>query len=389
MKHLLTLVFASVLSCGLHAQTVDATVCDILDKPLSFNGKTVRVKGTVAAGLDSFMIKGDSCKNRVNGIWLSYPEGTKAKSGPAAIVQIQAASNFKGNVAAAAQPPVTLDKSKDFKQFDSYLSTPPKMNGTCLGCVKYEVSATLVGRLDAVENANLQRDKDGKITGLGGYGNLNAYKARLVLQSVSDVTPKEIDYSKVAEDTKAESSSGGSGGPGGGPDQSGNSYSDPRASMAKLLRTSGSNDQLVRAVEAFGKEKENNGVVVAKDPTGELPAKFEAKAAVESPDGLIFICRFNSNRLSGDVLTKAYLHLGAHIADVRNPAKGFENAGLYEFEYRGWVASVIGAVMGQQKSLSAPGGYLLWSAAWPATESNDDVNKALTEFLSKTALLNR
>jgi len=34
------------------------------------------------------------------------------------------------------------------------------------------------------------------VTGVGGFGNLNRYNARLVLQSVSDVVTQEIDYSK-------------------------------------------------------------------------------------------------------------------------------------------------------------------------------------------------
>ncbi len=38
--------------------------------------------------------------------------------------------------------PVTLDKNKDFKDFDNYLSSPAKISGICLGCVKYSVSAT-------------------------------------------------------------------------------------------------------------------------------------------------------------------------------------------------------------------------------------------------------
>src|ERR1019366_9226899 len=97
----------------------------------------------------------------------------------------------------ADRAPVTLDKSKDFKQFDSLLSAPYKSNGMCLGCTKSEVSATITGRIDAVQPA-LRRDAAGKIVDIAGFGNLNAYPVRLVLQSVSDVAPHEIDYSKVA-----------------------------------------------------------------------------------------------------------------------------------------------------------------------------------------------
>ena len=93
--------------------------------------------------------------------------------------------------------PVTLRRDKDFKQFDSLLAqTHQKGADMCLGCTRYEVTATLVGRLDSVADATLKRDAAGKIVGFGGFGNMNAYPARLVLQSVTDVTPKEIDYSK-------------------------------------------------------------------------------------------------------------------------------------------------------------------------------------------------
>ena len=43
---------------------------------------------------------------------------------------------------------MTLDKSKDFKQFDTLLSTPFKGDGMCLGCGRYTVTATLIGRAE-------------------------------------------------------------------------------------------------------------------------------------------------------------------------------------------------------------------------------------------------
>jgi hypothetical protein len=206
MKRLFHLAIFCLVAVSLHAQAVDTTVCDILKNPQSFNGKTVRVKGTVSSGFDEFIIKAEECKYHIGGIWLAYPENTKAKSGPVAILQLQPASNFAGTVASAERAPVTLDKNKDFKQFDSLLAAPYKGNGMCLGCTKSEVSATFTGRVDAVQPV-LRRDPSGKIIDITGFGNLNAYPVRLVLQSVSDVAPHEIDYSKVAAITKAESNS--------------------------------------------------------------------------------------------------------------------------------------------------------------------------------------
>src|ERR1019366_7004973 len=98
----------------------------------------VRVKGLVQVDFDSFIMRGDSCSNA---LWLSYPAGTKAKSGPAAIVTMQLAASSTTKTGAARQA-LTLEKSADFLQFDLMLSTRPKTNGMCLGCVKSDVMAT-------------------------------------------------------------------------------------------------------------------------------------------------------------------------------------------------------------------------------------------------------
>jgi len=80
----------------------------------------------VIAGFDIFAIKDSSCGQKLNAIWLAYPEGTKGKAGPAATLILQPAKNFAGTVAATDRKPVSLEKNKDFKQFDQLLSTPVK-----------------------------------------------------------------------------------------------------------------------------------------------------------------------------------------------------------------------------------------------------------------------
>ena len=61
--------------------------------------------------------------------------------------------------------------------------------------------------MDGVDDAGVRRDAAGKIVGVSGFGNLNGYKARLVLQSVADVTPQEVDFSKTDPITKSDSPS--------------------------------------------------------------------------------------------------------------------------------------------------------------------------------------
>jgi hypothetical protein len=382
MKRLLVLGFVCVFSCCLHAQAVDTTVCEILKNPASFNGKILKIKGTVTAGFDQFVVKGEGCGVHVSDIWLAYPEGTKAKAGPAAVLEMQPAQNYTGTVAPEQRTAVVLDKSKDFKQFDSLLATPAKSAAMCLGCPRYDVSATMVGRLDGVAKAGVIRDKAGKIQSWSGFGNLNAYSARLVLQSVADVTPKEVDYSKTAslKDDNTITANG----------------TDPIVANRNAVKAFGAGtaagDQIGRAADAFGKEGEKagaNGVFMVSGNLNEAAAKDEAKGSHPSPDGILFNVGFNSNRLSGDAMVRAVAHMGQHVADLRDPEKGFEEAGIYELEFRGWSATSLSIMAYGQKILTLPGGYVLWNAAWPAADRNANVTDSIKGYLGTEELLSR
>jgi len=372
MKRLFAAALFLATSFCLHAQAVDATVCDILKSPQSFNGKTVRIKGVVSAGFDQFVIRGKDCGQPVDNIWLAYPEGTKGKAGPAAVLELQPAKNFAGTTPSADRAAVALDKSKDFKQFDSALAAQYKGNGMCLGCIKNTVSATLVGRLDGVADATLKRD-NGKIVGFGGFGNLNGYAARLVLQSVSDVVAQPIDYSKVAAATKDEQPQEPAGG-------------DALALAHKVSGAFGAGNpfgaQIEAAAAAYGKEGDSNGVVVGFSGANEASPKSEGKGDHDSPDGVLFNCAFNMDRLKGDALSRAMVSIGSHIADLRHPPSGLENAGIYELEYRGWTTTALMAIASSQKTLTLPGGVILWNQAWPLADRDMHLNEAIAHFLS-------
>src|SRR5208337_1830009 len=363
MKRLLAFGLLCASACCLSAQAIDTTVCDILKNPSAFNGKIVRIKGIVSVGLDQFVVKGPDCGQPVNAIWLSYPEGTKAKARPAAMLQLQPAQNFAGAVEAVIRNPVSLDMNKDFKQFDSLLSTPNK-GGMCLGCVRYQVNATLVGRLDGVK-AELRRDASGKIVSISGFGNLNAYSARLVLQSVSDVVPQEIDFSKAPPESSPEST---------------------------VAQDFGSGipleDQPQRAAAAYGKEGEDNGVNVG-GMSNEAKAESETKSGHASPDGVLYNCMCDFDRLQGDTMSRAMPLLGEHIADLRSPEADVQSAIFYQLEYRGLITTMLSAINNGQKSLMLPGGYLIWNSSWSKTDLNGKTQSALKGYLSGEAMLSK
>jgi hypothetical protein len=389
MKRVLVLAGLFVgLACGLRAQVMDTTVCDVIKKPESFDGKMVRIKGTVFAGFDEFAIKDvadPNCGFPVNAIWLSYPQGTKGKAGPVALLTIQPARNFAGKYTPPTRAAVTLDKSKDFKQFDSLLAqSHQKGADLCLGCARYEVTATLIGRLDTVADPSFKRDSAGKIIGFGGFGNMNAYPARLVLQSVADVTPKEIDYSKNDDATKGDA--------GMQPPSSG----DPWVSiafaqkLAAALGASPAKDQAVKAAGAYGKQNDHNsGVSIISGTANEAADRDEALGTKDSPDGVLFNCTLNSDRLQGEALARAIVHMGEHISEIREPDPQRGDPIAYVLESDAWVVTTVTAVASGQKYLTLPGGYLVWNSTWPEADRNDKMADALKDFLNNGAQLSR
>ncbi len=366
MKHtlfLLLLMSCLMLPSSLSAQAVDSTVCDILANPQSFDGKIVRIKGVVIAGFEEFAIKGPDCNQMVNAIWLAYPKGTKGKAGPAALLRLQLAKNNPASVSNVSRVPVTLDMNKDFKEFDNFLSTPAKTKGLCLGCVKFTVTATLVGRLDGAKSTGLVRDGVGKVIGIGGFGHLNRYSARLVLQSVSEISQQEIDYAKrgVSASIATESE---------------NQSFTPGAPTA---------EQLKRAVDAFGAPGEDNGVSLGSGGANEIHEDDTAKSDSSSPDGLLFHVTFDGERLKGPALEIAMAHTGSHIADIRSTAVGIPNLIFYGAEYRAWQISALMAVAIKAKTLTLPGGYIIYDKSWPVSDLGMNANRGIAGFLANWA----
>ncbi|HWA95720.1 MAG TPA: hypothetical protein VG844_14050 [Terracidiphilus sp.] len=372
MKKLLIVACVLGFAGLLHAQATDTTVCDILKNPAAFNNKIVKIKGTVSAGFDSFIVQAPKCGHQVDGIWLQYPEGAKVKSGPDAVITIQPARNFAGTFTPApARTPVTLSVDKEFKKFDSSLADRMHTNGACLGCARNLVAATLVGRIDAVK-PELHRDASGKITAITGFGNLNRYPVRLVLQSVADVDSQRIDVDKdsALKPTASEADAS------------------QRVSQS-FASAIAFNDHPKRAADAFGKQGDNNGVVVAFTQPGVEASALEAQSTSDSPDGVIFDVLINSDHVKKEAMPLAIAHLGEHIADFRTPESTLEDAVLYQYEYRAWITTMLTAMKTGEKSIQIPGGYTLWSASANQADLNANTDMALTAFFADQACLSR
>lgn len=185
---------------------------------------------------------------------------------------------------------------------------------------------------------------------------MNRYNARLVLQSVSEVSAQEIDYSKNA-------ALSGAGLP---------VVARPPPPTA---------DQYRKAIAAFGGPGEDNGVDVGFGVPNEVPKSDSAKGTHNSPDGLLFICTFDADRLKGDTLSRANLHVGSQIADTRSGQQEVANEGAFASEFRAWQVAILGTILSKQKTLTLPGNYQVWNSDWAEAVRGKMIDEAISRYL--------
>jgi hypothetical protein len=146
-------------------------------------------------------------------------------------------------------------------------------------------------------------------------------------------------------------------------------------------------DQAMKAVGVFPKSKEQNGVSVVFGVGNEVTP--DGPGIKDSPDGVLYNCVLNRDRLQGPSMVVALFHVGQHVADLRSPKPDSADAPFLINENDAWVVSSIAAIIGGQKYLTLPGGYLFWNIAWTADERQDKMEAALKDFLTNEALLSR
>jgi hypothetical protein len=143
---------------------------------------------------------------------------------------------------------------------------------------------------------------------------------------------------------------------------------------------------LSRDVGEFPKHGDNNGVSISAEAIDEASPGDEAQGTQESPDGVLYVCRFNIDRLLKDAQALAVYHIGQHIYDLRSTTAN-EVATLYTLENNAWVITAAGSARVGEPFLTLPGGDLFLSSSWPMDQRDDKMEDALTDFLTKEMML--
>jgi hypothetical protein len=175
LKMILRVVVLTLLSSTIvFGQDADNGGCPLASGQ---NGQTLTVGGKISTGAHDMLLAVPNCKQSVVLVY---------------------AGDSETNVPAAR-----LQRDQNLERFKGYTEATYKSTSKniCLHCSKYEVEATLTGQLDVSntpeglkrDNLGFLHDSSGKIVGTDGFGHPDRpYKYRLVIESVSNVTAREL-----------------------------------------------------------------------------------------------------------------------------------------------------------------------------------------------------
>jgi hypothetical protein len=85
--------------------------------------------------------------------------------------------------------------------------------------------------------------------------------------------------------------------------------------------------------------------------------------------------------MKGPAMEIALSHVGTHIADIRSTSIGIQTLPLYGAEFRAFQTSILGAIATKVKVLTLPGGYVIYSQSWPASDVGKNANNGISAFL--------
>jgi hypothetical protein len=77
--------------------------------------------------------------------------------------------------------------------------------------------------------------------------------------------------------------------------------------------------------------------------------------------------------------------LGSKSAFTKNGLQVDSILPLYGAEFRAWQTSVLNALAAKVKTLTLPGGYVVYSQSWSNSDLGKNANDAISRFLANWA----
>jgi hypothetical protein len=98
---------------------------------------------------------------------------------------------------------------------------------------------------------------------------------------------------------------------------------------------------------------------------------------------------FNEDRLQGDPMSRAIVHTGQLVADLRNPSATEDLPAIFDREEKAWTITAVVAMANHQSTLTLSGGHLVWSGAWPPADWPKMIDDSVVDYLTAEQLFGR
>lgn len=182
----IVLVAVAALSANLwsepsQSEVIDTTLCDLVDRPLAFANKHVRVRGKVEAGYEYFGLVDDRCDStsgNAPSVWLehtpvddaeSYARGWSMKD----FIRAVTLGELTGD-----GPPVTWETPSPLRVLDEH------QRHALTRALRPSARVVVIGRYDYAGDGLLVKSRDGHFSFRLAYGHLNCCPGRLVPEAV-------------------------------------------------------------------------------------------------------------------------------------------------------------------------------------------------------------
>ena len=164
-------------------EIADTTLCDLVNRPLEFANRHVRVRGTVEVGLEYFGLSNDACSSaRSTGAraWLDVAGEDEAFTYARGwSMQRFVKATVSGELAGAG-PPVHWQTPSKLAPLDD--QQRDALRRALAASKETGVKVIVTGRFDYAGDGLLIRSSDGHFSLQSAYGHLNCCPARIVVE---------------------------------------------------------------------------------------------------------------------------------------------------------------------------------------------------------------
>jgi hypothetical protein len=179
---------ASLWSESVQTKVIDVTLCDLVDRPLEFANKHVRVRGKVKAGYEYSGLTDDRChpaSGQVPSVWLENIPDTPVDDAETyargwSMEQFIKATKF-GELSGDG-PPVTWETPSPLRALDE------DQRRALTHALTPGARVVVIGRYDCAGDGLLVRSRDGRFSFRKAYGHLNCCPGRIVPEAVDMFT---------------------------------------------------------------------------------------------------------------------------------------------------------------------------------------------------------